>query len=67
MKLYLVMYALGQLIGSLGPIPDDDLPQCQNFAQIFWNDLDIERLAYQDFKKNDIEYRCEYFANRPEH
>lgn len=66
MKLFMVMYVYGQLVGSLGPIPEDNYAECKIAAANYWRNLDLEALRQQGIDKAAVRYACEYFNHQPD-
>ncbi len=59
MKLYLIVYVAGKVIGFTGPLPYD-MAECQRRATI-----EQRSCVNGAFQCADIRYRCEWAQGRP--
>ena len=66
MKLWIVIYVVGKIGATVGPIPYDE-SECWVRAAQSWSELDDKVVTEQGYTKDDVQFKCEWHAERPEH
>jgi hypothetical protein len=64
-SLYVVIYSLNQVGGSIGPLPYD-MNECQERAAAIYESLDANKAAEDGITRKDVRLACEFREVRPE-
>ena len=65
MKLYMVIYLAGQIVGTVGPLPYD-AKLCEQRAAEKMAEADHTVTTPEGFTTKDVRLTCEWHAIRPE-
>lgn len=62
--LYMLVYVGGLLIATIGPLPYD-VAECEVRAAERWSDIDPNVVLLDQYTRDDAEFLCERYAERP--
>lgn len=64
MKLFMIIYLAGNMVGTIGPLPYD-MDECLHRAEKLWKSGDHGAVTKQGFTTRDVRFACEYHNERP--
>lgn len=65
MKLFMVIYIVGQIGGTVGPLPYG-MEECQRRAAEMWLDGKPDVRTPEGFTRDDVAFKCEFHDQRPD-
>lgn len=65
MKLFMVIYLAGRIVGTSGPLPYDE-DECRHRANELWRGGDHSAVTKEGFTTNDVRFVCERHDDRPQ-